>query len=314
MTQRANIVIVTGGTSGLGRELARHLARTGGYSVIVTGRSAASTDAAARRIGARGVPLDLRSLASVRAFAGEIANITGGRPVHAVVCNAGIQVVRGTTRTLDGFEATIGVNHIGNVALIEALLNTTGAPERLVLVASGVHDPARMTGMPAPREAATVHELAYPGAQHPAEESAQREGRRRYATSKLANVRAAIELSRRLAGTTVVSSFDPGLMPGTGLARDAVPWQRALWATVFRLLLVVPGVQSPRRAARQLARLVTDAATVPSGSYVERGTVREPSLAARDVAAQQALYLDTLTLIAEAEASTASEPSVHGTT
>jgi hypothetical protein len=276
-----------------------------GYSVILTGRSAEVADAAARRIGARGMSLDLGSLASVRAFAAEIAALTDGRPVYAVVCNAGIQVVQERTTTVDGFESTIGVNHIGNVALVEALLSTTGAPERLVLVASGTHDPHRVTGMPHPLEDATVRELAFPGARHPSGESPQREGRRRYATSKLSNVRTAIELSRRLAGTTVVSSFDPGLMPGTGLARDASWWQRALWATVFRLLVVVPGVQTPRRAAGQLAHLVTDAATVPSGTYVERGRPRQPSVAARDVAAQRALYSDTLALIAEAEASDA---------
>lgn len=302
MTQADRIVIVTGGTSGLGLQLARRLAGRPGYSVILTGRSAARADAAARRIGARGLPLDLGSLASVRAFAAAIAEITDGRPVYALVCNAGIQVVERTS-TADGFETTIGVNHIGNVALIEALLSTTGAPERLVLVASGVHDPDQTTGMPHPLEDATVRELAYPGARRPSDESPQREGRRRYATSKLANVRTALELSRRLAGETVVTSFDPGLMPGTGLARDAAAWQRAIWATVFRLLVVLPGVQSPRRSASQLEHLVTDAATVPSGTYVVRGRPGQPSAAARDGAAQRALYADTLALIAETEAS-----------
>ncbi|AWB94730.1 alanine-phosphoribitol ligase [Agromyces badenianii] len=310
MTQRDRIVIVTGATSGLGLHLAQRLAGRPGYSVILTSRSAAGADAAARPIGARGLPLDLGSLASVRAFAAEIAALTDGQPVYAVVCNAAIQVVQERTTTVDGFETTIGVNHIGNVALIEALLSTTGAPERLVLVASGVHDPDQATGMPHPLEDATVRELAYPGARHPSDESLQREGRRRYATSKLLNVRTAIELSRRLAGATVVSSFDPGLMPGTGLARDASSWQRALWATVFRLLVVIPGVQSPRRSAGQLEHLVTDAATVPSGTYVARGRPRLPSVAARDVEAQRALYADTLALIAEAEASGARGASV----
>lgn len=313
MTQSDRIVIVAGGTSGLGLQLAQQLARTEGYSVILTSRKAADADAAARRVGAgtRGLPLDLGSLTSVRAFAAEIAVLTDGRPVYGLVCSAGIQVVQERTTTVDGFESTIGVNHIGNVALIEALLRTTDAPERLVLVASGTHDPAQFTGMPHPLEDATVRELAFPGARDASAESLQLEGRRRYTTSKLANVRAAIELSRRLEGTTVVSSFDPGLMPGTGLARDAAAMQRVLWATVFRLLLVVPAVQTPRRAARQLARLVTDATTVPSGAYVERGRPRLPSAAAQDIGAQRALYRDTLALIAEAELGSRVAASVY---
>lgn len=74
-----------------------------------------------------------------------------------------------------------------------------------------------------------------------------------------------MELSRRLSGTTV-TSFDPGMMPGTGLARDAGRLQHALWNTAFRLLLVMPAVQTPGQSARQLARLVTDTPTVPSGT------------------------------------------------
>lgn len=128
------------------------------------------------------------------------------------------------------------------------------------------------------------------------------------ATSKLANVRAAVELSRRLAGTTVVTAFDPGLMPGTGLARDAGLVQRALWATTFRLLLVIPAVQTPGQAARQLARLVTDTPTVASGTYVERGRPRQSSVAARDTAAQRTFYNNTLVLIADARRTAEQSP------
>src|SRR5687768_16690427 len=83
MTQRDRIVIVTGGTSGLGIQLAQRLDRAEGYSLVLTGRSAVGADAAARRIGARGLALDLGSLASVQAFAAEIAALTEGQPVYA---------------------------------------------------------------------------------------------------------------------------------------------------------------------------------------------------------------------------------------
>ncbi|WP_375480479.1 SDR family NAD(P)-dependent oxidoreductase [uncultured Jatrophihabitans sp.] len=291
---------MTGGTSGLGLRLAQTLARDKGYSVLLTGRSRASAEAAAQRVGARGLALDLGSLASVRTFAAEVAALTGGRRLSGLVCNAAIQVVERSS-TSDGFETTFGVNHVGNVALIEELLRTTGAPERLVLVASGVHDPAQRTGMPAPLEEASVVELAYPQPRQPSDENEALEGRRRYATSKLANVRTAIELSRRLSGSTVVTSFDPGLMPGTGLARDAGVVQRVLWASVFRLLLVIPAVQTPAQSARQLARLLTDTPTFASGTYVERGRPRQPSLAARDTTVQRTFYADTLALIAQAD-------------
>jgi NAD(P)-dependent dehydrogenase (short-subunit alcohol dehydrogenase family) len=293
------MVVITGGTSGLGLRLAEILVAQPGMDVVVTGRSRGTAEAAARGVGARSAVLDLGSLASVRGFAAEVAALTGGRPLEALVCNAGIQV-RSRSKTSDGFETTFGVNHIGHVALIEELLRATGPPRRLVLVTSGTHDPAQRTGMPDPLEQATARELAFPGEQPSRGDSAEREGRRRYATSKLANVRTAVELSRRLAGTTVVTAFDPGLMPGTGLARDAGTLQRTLWSTAARLLLLIPGVQTPRQSARQLAPLVTGDSAIATGTYVERGRPRQPSVAARDSKAQAALYEDTRALIADA--------------
>jgi hypothetical protein len=89
-------------------------------------------------------------------------------------------------------------------------------------------------------------------------------------------------------------------MPGTGLARDAGALQRTLWSTAARLLLLIPGVQTPRQSARQLAPLVTGDSPVATGTYVERGRPRQPSVAARDTKAQTALYEDTRALIADA--------------
>lgn len=294
-----NYVVVTGGTRGLGLQLARILSQAG-FAVILTGRSTEAAAAAADRIGARGAALDLGSLASVTRFAAEVAELTSGRPLYALVGNAGRQVTQRST-TADGFETTFGINHIGHVALIEELLRLTGPPRRLVLVSSGTHDPRQRTGMPDPLDQATARELAYPQPRTAQDEPELMEGQRRYTTSKLANVRTAFELSRRLADSTVVTAFDPGLMPGTGLARDRGPVARALWATLFRGLLVLPAVQTATQSARQLARLVTvDPSPVPTGSYVERGRVADASIAARDVAAQRTLYDDTLALIAEA--------------
>lgn len=293
-----SLVVVTGGTSGLGLQLAEQLVHTGEVEVILTGRSAATTDTIARRIGARGLPLDLGSLAAVHAFAAQVADLTGGRPLRGLVANAGIQLSRPSV-TVDGFETTFGVNHIGHVALIEDLLRLTGPPRRLILVASGTHDPALHTGMPDPLEQATADELAHP-APPDAGEPAGLDGRRRYASAKLANVRTAFELARRLAGTTQVYAFDPGLMPGTGLIRDRGAVQRAVWATLARGLVILPGVQTPTQAARQLTHLVLDSDVPPTGTYLTQATPGRASGAARDLTAQRTLYDDTLTLIAAA--------------
>lgn len=73
-------------------------------------------------------------------------------------------------------------------------------------------------------------------------------GRRRYTTSKLRDVLMAYELARRLAnepvaapGAITVNAFDPGLMPGTGLARDYGRLAMLTWRYLLPALTVVPG-------------------------------------------------------------------------
>jgi hypothetical protein len=70
----------------------------------------------------------------------------------------------------------------------------------------------------------------------------------------------AYELDRRLpdgSGMTV-TAFDPGLMPGTGLARDRTRLERLLWHGVLPLFRFLPGVKSPTASGRDLAWLVVD--------------------------------------------------------
>ena len=147
-------------------------------------------------------------------------------PVHALVCNAGIQVVSGAEATDNGVEMTFGVNHLGHFALVHGFLDHLARPARIVVVSSGTHDPAKHTGMPEPRYTSAA-ELARPDDCGTAED-----GRRAYTTSKLCNLLFSYELDRRLGhgeqGVTV-NAFDPGLMPGSGLARDYPPLQRLAW-------------------------------------------------------------------------------------
>ena len=262
----AATVLITGGTGGLGYEAARAVAGRG-LSVVVTGRSAEGVERVAARVSAEtgatvhGMTLDLGSLADVRRFVKELTS-AALPPLRGVVCNAGVQSVSGTAVTADGYEQTFGVNHLAHFLLVRELLPHLVEPARIVFVASDTHDPARPTGMPAPAYT-TARALADPDGD--ATGSANTVGRRRYTTSKLCNVLTTYELARRLqqaspGGSITVNAFDPGLMPGTGLARDYGPLQAFAWKYVLPALTVVPGlnVHTPRRSAAALARLVLD--------------------------------------------------------
>ncbi|WP_433724900.1 SDR family NAD(P)-dependent oxidoreductase [Nocardia sp. CA-129566] len=295
MTTSDRTVVITGGTGGLGRECARALAADSRWTVVATGRDADRGRAEAATIGARGMALDLGALASVAHFADELRT-NGLPPLRALVCNAGLQFTR-RSYTTDGVEATFGVNHLGHLALVQALLDDLLAPARIVFVTSGTHDPDHFTGMPHPLDT-NVRRLAYPP--EPTE-SAQRDGRRRYSTSKLANLQTTYELARQLAGRGItVNAFDPGLMPGTGLARDAGAAAKLLWRTVARGLVLLPGVNTPRRSGADLARLVTDPALAEvTGQHFVGRTATPSSKASYDRAAQHALYADSLELLGE---------------
>jgi light-dependent protochlorophyllide reductase len=252
--------IITGASNGLGLECARALlASDPSWHVVLAVRDTGRGADAVIRLGEPDrctvLEMDLASLRSVRAFVQSVRSAQMP-PVHAVVCNAGVQVVSGTEHTDDGVEMTFGVNHLGHFALVTGILDDLTRPARIVVVGSGTHDPSKHTGMPAPSYTSAA-DLARP----PADGSAL-DGRRRYTTSKLCNLLFAYELDRRLGhgeqGVTV-NAFDPGLMPGSSLARDYPPLQRLAWRFLLPALRVLPGVRSTRTSGRYLAALVNGA-------------------------------------------------------
>jgi NAD(P)-dependent dehydrogenase (short-subunit alcohol dehydrogenase family) len=136
--------VITGASSGLGRESARALAAAGAH-VVLTARNPDALAQTARWIageapGARisAVPLDLTALASVRAAAraiGEIAPV-----IDVLMNNAGVMFTP-FGRTRDGFETQIGTNHFGHFELTRLLVAQLAAAgsARIVTLSSGGH-------------------------------------------------------------------------------------------------------------------------------------------------------------------------------
>lgn len=268
-----DVVLVTGGNSGIGFEAARALARAGWHVLLASRNRAASSDAVARieRESGAGsaseLGLDLASLASVRQLAKEVE--ARDLPLRALVCNAGLQGRR-LQQSADGYELTFAANHLGHFLLVNRLLSrlVARAPSRIVVVASGVHDGAQRTGMPKPAisgfDALAVGRDAKTG---------PFSGPRAYVHSKLCNVWFTYELARRLeaaglsshARPLTVNAYDPGLVPGSGLARDYPPalrwiWDRVLPGLARGLTPVVPGISTAPKSGGALAKLVVDPA------------------------------------------------------
>jgi NAD(P)-dependent dehydrogenase (short-subunit alcohol dehydrogenase family) len=136
--------VITGASSGLGRESARALAAAGAH-VILAGRNPDALAQTAGWIrdevpGARTstVGLDLTALASVRAAASAIGDLAPA--IHILMNNAGVMFTP-FGRTRDGFEMQIGTNHFGHFELTRLLVPRLAAAgeARIVALSSAGH-------------------------------------------------------------------------------------------------------------------------------------------------------------------------------
>jgi NAD(P)-dependent dehydrogenase (short-subunit alcohol dehydrogenase family) len=314
-TSDSQTIVITGGTSGIGYAAAAAILRSpsGPWHVVLPvrdegrGRKAAETLSAGSGPGntVEAMPMDLASLASVRAFAARLTDhvVSGERPrLHALVCNAGVQMGTHLTQTADGFESTFGINHLGHFVLVNELLPLLQAPSRVVVTSSGTHDPALKAG-PAPAwsdaKALARGELA-PTA---GGDNALVAGQRRYSTSKLANLYFTYALARRLPEGVTANAFDPGMVLGTGLGRSLPAPVRFLADRVFPhatwLLrrLVTPHVLSAEESGGALAWLATAPEPAQStGRYFERRVAGRSSEESYDIARAEDLWNDSLSL------------------
>jgi len=207
--QRGRLAVVTGANTGLGFETAQVLAASGA-SVVLAVRDIEKGKRAAARIAAAAPGanvtvqhLDLASLDSVRAAAGELRARHPG--IDLLINNAGVMFTPKQT-THDGFELQLGTNHLGHFAftglLLEQMLPVPGS--RVVTVSSLAH-----------RIRARINFDDLHGERSYSKVSA-------YSQSKLANLMFTYELQRRLsgAGTTIAVAAHPGLA-NTELTRNS---------------------------------------------------------------------------------------------
>ena len=238
---------MTGANGGLGLETARELARRGAH-VVMAARDQERAEAARRSIAATAPgallelrELDLASLASVRSFAEGV--LADHSRIGLLINNAGVMGIP-ERQTADGFEMQLGVNHLGHFVLTARLLPALlrFADARVVSVTSF----ARLGGRDLDPDNPHLR-----GRYHPW---------RAYNRSKLANLRFALELHRRLqvSGAAVASvAAHPGLSY-TGLQAHSVSESRGglsqrFWHSAARRLGT-----SPAQGALSLLRAATD--------------------------------------------------------
>lgn len=310
-------ILITGGTTGLGYQTGLLLARQHPSNLIIIASRTDKTSSALainNTLSQRNVlflPLDLSSTTNIRTFAASWASHTPSYPpIRALLLNAALQFPGALHTTPSGIESTFAITHLGHALLFYLLLSHFASTARVIITSSGTHDPAQKTGVP-DAVFATAEELARPTAL-----TQGNAGRQRYSSAKLANVLWTYALHRRLerlAGSAggkhiTVNAFDPGLMPGTGLAREASGIEKFIWTSVLpRIipllrLLITPNIHTPEESGASLAWLATGGEVEgKSGMYFEGSRAIESSVDSYREKKQEDLWRWTVDYLAEDE-------------
>jgi NAD(P)-dependent dehydrogenase (short-subunit alcohol dehydrogenase family) len=233
-------IIITGANSGIGYECALQLARLAPQEYIILAcRNIKAGSLAAEQIKKETghanlscMELDLASLQSIRNFKTAFSK-TRHNEISALINNAGLQNIGETSYTKDGFEITFGTNHLGGFYLTQLLSPYMASGASVTFTASDTHDPLTKTGIEPPVYT-SGRELAFP---EKTTEKTTTIGQRRYSTSKLCNVMTAYLYHQKLAPLGIrVNAFDPGMVPGTGLAKNYPAILRFVWNNIMPVL------------------------------------------------------------------------------
>ncbi len=211
-------------------------------------------------------------------------------PADRVIGNAGLQLLRATDRTADGVETTFAVNVLANLVFVEELRQHFKPPARIVLTTSDTHfgDFRHNQGMvPAPkwREPAA---LATPGTADKPDGAVA--GRTAYSTSKLAVIYLVHAFARQLPAGIEIFSFNPGLVPGTGLVRDSGAITRFMFRGLMPVMTLTPYARTRSKSGADLAAAAYGPIDAASGSYLNGSKVEPSSPESYDPAREDALW------------------------
>lgn len=269
--------VVTGASSGLGKEATRSLIESGEWHVVMACRDVDKAKAVAEEYGFDKsdytvMKLELGSLKSVRKFARDY--ISSGRPCECLVCNAAVYLPNqpGPTYTEDGFEESMGVNHLGHYLLCRLFIPHVAKSnyKRIVIVGSITGNTNTLGGgLVWPRADLGKLQGFENGAKEPfcMADGKNFNGAKAYKDAKLCNMLTVNELHRRYHNSTGItfSSLYPGCIATTALFRQKRDWFR-VWFPLFQQY-VIGGFVSEPEAGDRLAQVVASEACDKSGVY-----------------------------------------------
>mmetsp|Transcript_23500 Transcript_23500/g.25730 ORF Transcript_23500/g.25730 Transcript_23500/m.25730 type:complete len:400 (-) Transcript_23500:180-1379(-) len=272
------LCVITGTSSGLGKETAKKLLEKDDYFVICAVRDIDKMEEIAAKEGFDKkkyaiLELDLASFDSVKKFANKLKQIKP-KPLDRLVCNAAVyQPALPTPKfTDDGFEQQMQINHLSHFLLCSLLLPDMAKAKgaRMIIVGS-------ITGNSNTIGGGLVYPLADLGDLKGLEKGGKKpismidggnfNGAKAYKDSKVCNMMTVRELHERYHESTGVTftSMYPGCIATTNLFREKRQWFRTLFPLFMKY--VTGGFVSEEEAGARLAQVVDAPETAKSGVY-----------------------------------------------
>ncbi|MCP5099954.1 MAG: SDR family oxidoreductase [Chloroflexi bacterium] len=274
------VVLVTGANSGIGKVTAREIAKMGA-TVVMVARSAERGKQALADVkaasGSETVHLmlcDFSSQQSIYQFADAFK--ADYDRLDVLVNNAGA-VFTSRQETVDGYEMTFALNHMGYFLLTHLLLDLlkASAPARIVNVSSAAHQSGAVDFEDLQRK------NGYSGMQV-------------YGESKMMNILFTNELARRLNGTAVTAnSLHPGFVRTNFGKNNNI---------LMRLLMPVAqlfAINEVKGAATQIYLATSPEVDGVTGQYFDKSKPAQTHPFAQDEAAQKRLWEVSETAVSE---------------
>ncbi len=271
------VAIITGGNSGIGKEAAIGIARTGAHVVIAARnptKAAAAVTEIETRADARGrvefMPIDLASFASVREFVEAFS--AKHDHLDILLNNAGL-VLRKRVETVDGHETQFQVNHLSHFLLTNLLHDALAksAPARVINVSSYAHTTAR-SGL-------DFDDLDW--------EKRRYRGFGVYAATKLMNLLFTREFARRTDSDLITAN---ALHPGFVASNFGREGDLGLLGTIAMPLMRPFAISQDKGALTSIYLATSPDLVGISGQYFIKGKAVKPAAHALDDAAAARLW------------------------
>jgi retinol dehydrogenase 12 len=266
------VCLVTGATSGIGEAAAKELAQRGA-TVIVVGRNekkcAATVTQIRQQTGNAQVEFmlaDFSSLKEIRALAEQYRKRYSRLDI--LMNNAGVFNMQ-RQQSVDGFELTFAVNHLGYFLLTNLLLDliVASAPSRIINISSALHTRA-------PLDFDDLQNQRNYGI-----------GMDAYGKSKLANILFTYELARRLQGKHVtVNAVHPGMVATNFAANNGG------MGKIARAFMNLGSISIAEGAATMVYLATSPEVEGITGKYWVKKKERKSSSASYDEQAQKKLW------------------------